>query len=69
MAATAMAATKRKGNLGDFVFSNLTRFFALLTLAMLGGIIGSLVYGAWPAIERFGFGFLWSGEWNPPMER
>jgi phosphate transport system permease protein len=65
-----MAVTiERKGNLGDFVFSNLTRFFALVTLAMLGGIVGSLVYGAWPSIQRFGFGFLWSGEWNPPMEQ
>ncbi|TRZ66477.1 MAG: phosphate ABC transporter permease PstC [Rhodocyclaceae bacterium] len=59
----------RKGGAGDWIFSNLTRFFAVVTLAMLGGIIGSLVYGAWPAIQRFGFGFLWSGEWNPPMER
>jgi phosphate transport system permease protein len=67
MAATATG--ERKGNLGDFVFSNLTRLFALVTLAMLAGIIASLVYGAWPAIQRFGIGFLWSGEWNPPMER
>ncbi|MFA6311154.1 MAG: phosphate ABC transporter permease PstC [Sterolibacterium sp.] len=59
----------RKGNLGDWVFFNLTRLFALVVLLMLGGIIGSLVYGAWPAIQRFGIGFLWSGEWNPPMER
>jgi len=59
----------RKGSAGDWIFSNLTRFFAVVTLAMLGGIIGSLVYGAWPAIQRFGLGFLWSGEWNPPMER
>jgi len=59
----------RKGNLGDWVFFNLTRLFALVVLLILGGIVGSLVYGAWPAIERFGFGFLWSGEWNPPMEQ
>ncbi|HZV54382.1 MAG TPA: phosphate ABC transporter permease PstC [Rhodocyclaceae bacterium] len=54
---------------GDWLFSNLTRLFAVLTLAMLVGIIVSLFYGAWPAIERFGFGFLTSGEWNPPMDR
>lgn len=65
-----MAVTaRRKGNLGDWVFFNLTRLFALVVLLILGGIVGSLVYGAWPSIERFGFGFLWSGEWNPPMER
>ena len=61
--------TKRKGNVGDFVFSNLTRFFAVVTLAMLAGIIASLVYGAWPSLQRFGFSFLWTGDWNPPMER
>ena len=67
MAATARS--KRQGHVGDFVFSNLTRLFALVTLALLGGIIGSLIHGALPAIERFGLGFLMSGEWNPPMER
>ena len=60
---------RRKGKLGDWVFFNLTRLFAVLTLLMLGGIIASLVYGAWPALERFGFGFLWSGNWNPPMDK
>jgi len=62
-------SAERKGNLGDWVFFNLTRVFALLVLLILGGIVGSLIYGAWPAIERFGIGFVWSGEWNPPMER
>ncbi len=62
-------ATAKRGSLGDWIFANLTRLFAVLTLSILGGIIASLVYGAWPAIERFGIGFLLSGEWNPPMER
>jgi phosphate transport system permease protein len=59
----------RRGNLGDILFFNLTRFFALLTLLMLAGIIVSLFIGAWPSIERFGPGFIWSHDWNPPMER
>lgn len=66
----AVAMTpKSKGKLGDQIFFNLTRMFALVVLLILGGIVGSLVYGAWPAIERFGLGFVWSGEWNPPMDR
>lgn len=65
----AALAPKRKSNFGDQVFLNLTRMFASVVLLMLAGIIASLVYGAWPAIERFGIGFVWSGEWNPPMER
>lgn len=56
-------------HVGDWVFFNLTRFFALLTLLMLVGIMISLTYGAWPSIHRFGFGFLVSGDWNPPMEK
>ncbi|TRZ93601.1 MAG: phosphate ABC transporter permease PstC [Rhodocyclaceae bacterium] len=60
---------KEHGKAGDWIFQNLTRFFALFVLLMLGGTVASLVYGAWPAIDRFGWGFLWSGEWNPPMER
>ncbi len=65
----AALAPKRKSNFGDQAFLNLTRMFASVVLLMLAGIIASLVYGAWPAIERFGIGFVWSGEWNPPMER
>ena len=66
-----MNSSSSSGNhrLGDLVFANLTRFFAALTLVMLLGILISLVFGAWPAIEKFGWGFLTSGEWNPPMDR
>lgn len=54
---------------GDWLFFNLARFFAFLTLVLLAGIILSLVQGAWPAIEKFGVSFLWTAEWNPPAER
>ncbi|MEI6303284.1 MAG: phosphate ABC transporter permease PstC [Betaproteobacteria bacterium] len=60
---------KRKKWLGDFIFLNLTRFFALFTLLTLAGIILSLFITAWPSIERFGFAFIWTSEWNPPMEK
>jgi phosphate transport system permease protein len=61
------AAARRP--IGDWVFFNLTRFFAAVTLLLLFGIIVSLINGAMPSIERFGFAFLWTGEWNPPMDR
>ncbi|HQR04545.1 MAG: phosphate ABC transporter permease PstC [Proteobacteria bacterium] len=54
--------------LGDWVFFNLTRLFALITLLLLGGIIASLFVGAWPAIIKFGTRFLFDTEWNPPMD-
>lgn len=49
----------------DAIFSGLTRGFALLVLATLLGIILSLLLGAWPSIEKFGFSFLASSEWDP----
>jgi phosphate transport system permease protein len=54
---------------GDWIFFNLTRGFAVLTLLMLVGIIVSLIYGSWESIQRFGLGFLWGSEWNPPAEK
>lgn len=49
----------------DFVFRNATRFFAFLVLALLAGIIISLIIGAMPAIKAFGLKFLWTDAWNP----
>ena len=63
-----MQQVRKKKWLGDFVFANLTRLFAALTLAMLAGIIVSLVYASWPSLEKFGLSFIWTSEWNPPKE-
>src|SRR5579871_4635651 len=54
---------------GDRAFEWTTRLFAAGVLILLAGIIVSLVVAAWPAIDRFGFSFLFSSEWNPPKER
>ena len=64
-----MSDSIKKGKVGDLIFFNLTRAFAALTLAMLVGIVISLTWSALPSIEKFGFGFLTSSEWNPPAER
>jgi phosphate transport system permease protein len=63
------AMRKEKKWLGDFIFLNLTRFFALMTLLTLAGIIISLFVTAWPSIQKFGLAFVWTSEWNPPMEK
>lgn len=60
---------KKSSAIGDIVFFNVSRAFAALVLIMLGGIIVSLLHGAWPSIERFGVAFLFRSEWNPPVER
>jgi phosphate transport system permease protein len=63
------ALTGGRRNPGDAIFFNVTRFFALLTLVLMLGIIVALTVGAWPSIEKFGLSFLVTQEWNPPAER
>lgn len=64
-----MKESHTQGRLGDWLFFNLTRLFAVITLLMLVGVVLSLTWSAWPSIKEFGFGFLVSSEWNPPAER
>jgi phosphate transport system permease protein len=52
----------------DLRFYWLTRFSAISVLVILGGIIVSLVIGAWPAMKTFGFEFLWTQRWAPSLE-
>ncbi len=53
----------------DFVFSVLAHGAAWLTLALLAGIIISLIVGAAPAIKEYGLGFLWSTDWDPVQNK
>lgn len=53
----------------DTIFLWIARFFAFAVLAILLGIIASLVYGSLPAMQKFGLGFLVSSEWNPVTEQ
>lgn len=62
-------AAGKSNRFGDALFFNLTRAFAVLTLVTLAGIIISLFVSAWPSIEKFGLSFIWTAEWNPPMDR
>jgi phosphate transport system permease protein len=53
----------------DALFSVAAHSAALLTLALLAGIILSLVIGAWPAISEYGLSFLWRSEWDPVEDK
>jgi phosphate transport system permease protein len=53
------------GHWQDRLFAGTTRFFALLVLATLLGILLSLLVSAWPAIDKFGLGFFVTNIWNP----
>ena len=57
-----------KNRIQDALFRGASRFFALLVLALLAGIIGSLVVGSLPAFKEFGIGFIFSTDWNPVTE-
>jgi phosphate transport system permease protein len=46
-------------------FRSATLAAAMLVLLILGGVAVSLVRGAWPALEHFGFGFVTREIWNP----
>ncbi|HET8746478.1 MAG TPA: phosphate ABC transporter permease subunit PstC [Ramlibacter sp.] len=58
----------RAGVAIDVLFAGAARAAALLTLALLAGILLSLLAGAWPAIERYGLGFFTSTTWDPVAE-
>src|SRR5437016_11214879 len=62
--ARALSAFK----LGDVTFYWLTRACAISVLLILGGIILSLIVGAWPAMKAYGFAFLWTQRWAPSAD-
>ncbi|MCS4509279.1 phosphate ABC transporter permease subunit PstC [Xylophilus ampelinus] len=51
--------------LADRLFGWLAKGAALLTLALLVGILGSLFAGAWLSIEKYGLTFLTRSVWDP----
>jgi phosphate transport system permease protein len=53
------------GRWQDWLFEHTTLFFALFVLLMLLGIIAALTYSAFPALQKFGFGFFVTNVWNP----
>jgi phosphate transport system permease protein len=56
---------RRLAPLADLLFAWAARGAALLTLSLLLGILATLVVGAWPAIEKYGLGFLTNNVWDP----
>jgi len=58
----------RSGPIVDRIFGWLAKGAALFTLAMLIAILVSLTISAWPAISKYGLGFLTSTSWDPVKE-
>lgn len=59
---------KTSGTLPDRVFGWAAKGAVLLTLGMLLAILASLTVSAWPAISKYGLGFLASTSWDPVKE-
>ena len=62
-------APRRAAPWADVVFSGLAHAAAWLTLALLAGIILSLIVGAAPAIKEYGLSFLWRSDWDPVQDK
>ncbi len=58
----------RSGPMADRLFAWAAKGSALFTLAVLIAILGSLIVNAWPAIHKYGLGFLTSTTWDPVQE-
>lgn len=60
--------TRRASPWVDALFGGLAQGAAWVTLALLAGILLSLVWGAWPAISKYGLSFLTRSVWDPVQE-
>ncbi|TAK67810.1 MAG: phosphate ABC transporter permease subunit PstC [Dehalococcoidia bacterium] len=52
----------------EHVFRWLVTAAALGVFVLVIAMMYELTRQAWPAIDKFGLGFLWSTNWNPPKE-
>src|SRR5260370_39503755 len=53
---------------GDVTFYWITRACAISVLLILGGIILSLIVGAWPAMREYGLSFLFTSRCAPSAD-
>jgi phosphate transport system permease protein len=69
LAATSRSKALRRFGRSDARFRMMTLGAALLVVVIFIGIMTSLITGSWVAIKAFGFGFIFSDEWNPVTEK
>ncbi len=58
----------RSGPVADRLFGFAAKGAAIFTLGLLLAILTSLTISAWPAIAKYGLGFLTSAAWDPVQE-
>src|SRR5215212_1984918 len=69
VAPSRLALPWRLSSASDAVWRGLLVVFGLTIPLLLVGITAALVYGAWPAVTRFGAGFLTGSAWDPVSDR
>ena len=63
---SSVANDASKHNTVDTLFSFLTGAASFSVILLMAGILATLLWESWPAIEKFGlFRFLFTVEWNP----
>jgi phosphate transport system permease protein len=60
---------KAKKKLSDLIFENITLIFALLIILLVGLIIYEMFTDSKLSREAFGFGFIFSEDWNPVKDK
>ena len=66
----ALRAKRGLGDrIGDPLLKWLSALAALIAVAVVGGIVYEVFHLAWPAISKFGLGFITTDDWNPVTNR
>jgi phosphate transport system permease protein len=66
---TSASSKRPSGNIGDAVFKNLTSFFAAMVLLLIVLMAYEMYSTSSLSIEKFGWSFLTSSEWDPVMDQ
>ena len=69
MSASAGPRRLRSAPWADKAFEWLTRTFAFLVFSILLAILVSLMIGSQQTLEKYGFSFIWSSDWDPVQEK
>lgn len=62
---TRAPRNKERGVWGDWIYHVLIRSIVCVVLAIFAGVFTVVIVGAWPAMKRYGPGFLVSTGWDP----
>lgn len=58
----------REVNVGDFVFRGAASLFAAVVVLVLAAMAVQMWQASRPAIDKFGWDFVWGRDWNPVKE-